>query len=117
VRLRCKMALSLAMMALIEPGAKYFFPIGFPIYRRLPAGWRDGGSFWTGREKHVPPDVEEIARKITPLTTMLIFNSPNNPTGRHSTMRFWRNSRARHQARSMGNCGRDLRAHTFQGGV
>src|SRR5260370_738101 len=27
------------------------------------------------------PDVDEIARKITPRTTMLIFNSPNNPTG------------------------------------
>jgi aspartate/methionine/tyrosine aminotransferase len=25
--------------------------------------------------------VDEIARKITPRTTMLIFNSPNNPTG------------------------------------
>jgi len=27
------------------------------------------------------PDLDEIARKITPRTTALIFNSPNNPTG------------------------------------
>src|SRR6266403_922053 len=53
----CKMALSLAMMALIEPGDEVLFPDpSFPIY-------------------------PSIARKIAPRTTMLIFNSPNNPTG------------------------------------
>jgi aspartate/methionine/tyrosine aminotransferase len=34
------------------------------------------------REKNrFQPDVAEIAAKITPKTRMLIFNSPNNPTG------------------------------------
>jgi aspartate/methionine/tyrosine aminotransferase len=79
----CKMALSLAMMALIEPGDEVLFPDpSFPIYpsftrglgaRAVPYGLEEKNKF--------QPDVEEIARKITPRTTMLIFNSPNNPTG------------------------------------
>jgi aspartate/methionine/tyrosine aminotransferase len=79
----CKMALSLAMMALIEPGDEVLFPDpSFPIYpsftrglgaRAVPYGLEEKNKF--------QPDVEEIARKMTPRTTMLIFNSPNNPTG------------------------------------
>jgi aspartate aminotransferase len=79
----CKMALSLAMMALIEPGDEVLFPDpSFPIYpsfarglgaKAVPYGLEERNKF--------QPDVDEIARKITPRTTMLIFNSPNNPTG------------------------------------
>jgi len=79
----CKMALSLAMMALIEPGDEVLFPDpGFPIYpsfsrglgaAAVPYGLEEKGKF--------QPDVDEIARKISPRTTVLIFNSPNNPTG------------------------------------
>lgn len=79
----CKMALALAMMALIEPGDEVLYPDpGFPIYpsftRGLGAtpvafGLREGNSF--------QPDIQEIAAKITPRTRVLIFNSPSNPTG------------------------------------
>jgi aspartate/methionine/tyrosine aminotransferase len=55
---------------------------GFPIYpsftrglgaKAVPFGLQEGNGF--------EPDLEEIAGKITPRTTALIFNSPNNPTG------------------------------------
>src|SRR6202790_174007 len=79
----CKMAISLAMMALIEPGDDVLYPNpGFPIYpsftrglgaTAIPFGLEEKNSF--------QPDLQEIAAKITPRTSVLIFNSPNNPTG------------------------------------
>jgi aspartate/methionine/tyrosine aminotransferase len=79
----CKMALSLAMMALIEPGDEVLYPNpGFPIY---PSFTRGLGAvavpFGLEEKNKFQPDINEIARKITPRTRMLIFNSPNNPTG------------------------------------
>jgi aspartate/methionine/tyrosine aminotransferase len=79
----CKMALSLAMMALIEDGDEVLYPDpSFPIYpsftrglgaRAIPFGLEEKNNF--------QPDLQEIAAKITPRTSVLIFNSPNNPTG------------------------------------
>jgi len=79
----CKMALALAMMALIEPGDEVLYPDpSFPIYpsfmrglgaKAVPYALREGNKF--------QPDLAEIAAKITAKTRMLIFNSPNNPTG------------------------------------
>jgi aspartate aminotransferase len=79
----CKMALSLAMMALIEPGDEVLYPDpGFPIYpsfarglgaKAVPFGLREANNF--------QPDLQEIAAKITTKSRVLIFNSPNNPTG------------------------------------
>jgi len=79
----CKMALSLAMMALIEPGDEVLYPDpGFPIYPSLTRGLgATAVPFWLEERNKFQPDMDEIARKITPSTTMLIFNSPNNPTG------------------------------------
>jgi len=79
----CKMALSLAMMALIEPGDEVLCPDpGFPIYPSFTRGLGAKAVPYGLEEKNgFQPDVDEIARKITPRTTMLIFNSPNNPTG------------------------------------
>jgi aspartate aminotransferase len=79
----CKMALSLAMMALIEPGDEVLFPDpSFPIYPSFTRGLGASAVAYALEEKNkFQPNVEEIARKITPRTTMLIFNSPNNPTG------------------------------------
>ena len=79
----CKMALSLAMMALIEAGDEVLYPDpGFPIY---PSFTRGLGAqpvpFGLEEKNGYQPDLHEIAGKITPRTTMLIFNSPNNPTG------------------------------------
>jgi aspartate aminotransferase len=79
----CKMALSLAMMALIEPGDEVLFPDpSFPIYPSFARGLGATAVPYGLEEKNkFQPDVNEIARKITPRTTVLIFNSPNNPTG------------------------------------
>src|ERR671924_249811 len=48
----CKIALFMAMMALVEPGDEVLYP-----------------------------DPDEIAAKVTPRTKILITNSPGNPTG------------------------------------
>lgn len=79
----CKMALALAMMALIEPGDEVFYPDpSFPIYPSFTRGLGGKGVPYALCEKNkFQPDLAEIASKITPKTRMLIFNSPNNPTG------------------------------------
>lgn len=79
----CKMALSLAMMALIEPGDEVLYPDpGFPIYPSFTRGL--GGKavpFYLEEKNQFQPDITEIAAKISPRSKVLIFNSPNNPTG------------------------------------
>jgi aspartate aminotransferase len=79
----CKMALSLAMMALIEPGDEVLYPDpGFPIYPSFTRGLGAQAVPFALREAHqFQPDLAEISAKITSRTRMLIFNSPNNPTG------------------------------------
>jgi aspartate aminotransferase len=79
----CKMALSLTMMALIESGDEVLYPDpGFPIY---PSFTRGLGAkpvpFLLEEKNKFQPDIAEIESKITPRTRVLIFNSPNNPTG------------------------------------
>jgi aspartate/methionine/tyrosine aminotransferase len=79
----CKMALSLTMMALIEPGDEILYPDpSFPIYPSFTRGL--GGKavpFYLEEKNQFQPAVAEIAAKITPRSKALIFNSPNNPTG------------------------------------
>ncbi|GAC1672048.1 MAG: pyridoxal phosphate-dependent aminotransferase [Candidatus Acidiferrum sp.] len=79
----CKMALSLAMMALIEPGDEVLYPDpGFPIYPSFTRGLgAKAVGFALSEKNRFQPDLGEIESKITPRTRMLIFNSPNNPTG------------------------------------
>ena len=79
----CKMALSLAMMALIEPGDEVLFPDpGFPIYPSFTRGLgAKAVPFELAEKNDFQPDLDEIAGKINSRTTALIFNSPNNPTG------------------------------------
>jgi aspartate aminotransferase len=79
----CKMALAMAMMALIEPGDEVLYPDpGFPIYPSFTRGLgAKAVPFGLVEKNAFQPDVNEIASKITPRTTVLIFNSPNNPTG------------------------------------
>ncbi|MFI5057160.1 MAG: pyridoxal phosphate-dependent aminotransferase [Candidatus Acidiferrales bacterium] len=79
----CKMALSLAMMALIEPGDEVLYPDpGFPIYPSFTRGLgAKAVPFGLVEKNKFQPDLKEIAAKITPRTRVLIFNSPNNPTG------------------------------------
>lgn len=79
----CKMALSLAMMALIEPGDEVLYPVpGFPIYPSFSRGLGARAIPYALRERNkFQPDMAEVASKITSNTRMLILNSPNNPTG------------------------------------
>ena len=79
----CKMALALAMMALIEPGDEVLYPDpSFPIYPSFTRGLGAKAVPYALREENkFQPNLAEIAAKITPKTRMLIFNSPNNPTG------------------------------------
>jgi aspartate aminotransferase len=79
----CKMALALAMMALIEPGDEVLYPDpSFPIYPSFTRGLGAKAVPYALLEKNeFQPDVAEIAGKITARTRVLIFNSPNNPTG------------------------------------
>lgn len=79
----CKMALSLAMMALIEPGDEVLYPDpGFPIYPSLTRGLgAKPVPYGLVERNEFQPDFEEIFRKITDRTRVFIFNSPNNPTG------------------------------------
>jgi aspartate/methionine/tyrosine aminotransferase len=79
----CKMALSLAMLALIEPGDEVLVPDpGFPIYPSFTRGLgAKAVPFGLVEKNRFQPDVQEIAAKITGKTSVLIFNSPNNPTG------------------------------------
>ena len=79
----CKLALFMAMMALIEPGDEVLYPDpGFPGYSSITLGL--GGvpvPFELAEHNQLQPDSEEIAGKITPKTKILITNSPGNPTG------------------------------------
>ena len=79
----CKMALSLAMMALIERGDEVLYPDpGFPIYPSFTRGLEATAvPFFLEEKNRFQPAVQEIAAKISPRTKVLIFNSPNNPTG------------------------------------
>ena len=79
----CKMALALAMMALVEPGDEVLYPDpGFPIYPSFTRGLGAKPVPFLLREKNrFQPDVAEIAAKVTPKTRLLVFNSPGNPTG------------------------------------
>jgi aspartate aminotransferase len=79
----CKIGLFMAMMALINPGDEVLYPDpGFPAYRSITQGL--GGvavPFELAERNHLQPDPDEIAQKITTRTTVIITNSPGNPTG------------------------------------
>ena len=79
----CKIALFMAMMALIDPGDEVLYPDpGFPGYSSITLGL--GGvpvPFELSERNYFQPDPEQIAAKISPRTKILIANSPGNPTG------------------------------------
>ena len=79
----CKIALFLAMMALLEPGDEVLYPDpGFPGYASITRGLDAiPVAFGLVSRNHLQPDVDEIASKITSRTRMILTNSPGNPTG------------------------------------
>jgi aspartate aminotransferase len=79
----CKIALFMALMALLDPGDEVLYPDpGFPGYSSITLGL-DGVPvpFELSARTRFQPDPDEIAAKITPRTKILITNSPGNPTG------------------------------------
>jgi aspartate/methionine/tyrosine aminotransferase len=79
----CKLALFMALMALLEPGDEVLYPDpGFPGYASITLGL--GGTpvpFSLSEKNQLQPDPDEVAAKITARTKILITNSPGNPTG------------------------------------
>lgn len=79
----CKLALFLAMMALLDPGDEVLYPDpGFPGYASIALGL---GAvpvpFTLSARNNFQPDPAELESKITARTRMLLTNSPGNPTG------------------------------------
>jgi aspartate/methionine/tyrosine aminotransferase len=78
-----KNVLLFTMLALVERGVEVIVPDpGYPIYASLvtlaggtpvPIALRERNDFRL--------DVEELERKITPRTRLIVINSPQNPTG------------------------------------
>ena len=79
----CKIALFMAMMALVDPGDEVLYPDpGFPGYESMALGLAGVPvPFVLSERNRFQPDPDEIAAKITPRTKILITNSPGNPTG------------------------------------
>ena len=79
----CKIALFMALMAIVEPGDEVLWPDpGFPGYPSITRGF--GGTpvpFGLTEKNGLQPDPDEIAAKITPRTKAILLNSPCNPTG------------------------------------
>jgi aspartate aminotransferase len=79
----CKIALFMALMALINPGDEVLYPNpGFPGYESITLGLGGVGVPFSLLEKNrFQPDPDQIAGKITPRTKAIITNSPGNPNG------------------------------------
>jgi aspartate aminotransferase len=79
----CKIALFMALMALIDPGDEVLYPDpGFPGYSSMtPALGGVGVPFGLSEKNQLQPDPDELESKITPRTKIIITNSPGNPTG------------------------------------
>ena len=76
-------AIASAILALAEPGDEV---IAFePFYDSYAANVAMAGATLTGLTLRAPdfrPDLDELARKITSRTRLLLINSPHNPTGK-----------------------------------
>lgn len=72
-----------AMLALVDEGDEVLYPNpGFPIYEsmiRFVGGSPVPIKLLSDRDFDI--DVDEVAAAITPKTTLMIVNSPNNPCG------------------------------------
>jgi aspartate aminotransferase len=79
----CKIALFMAMMALIDPADEVLYPDpGFPGYQSITLGLAGVAvPFELSERNHFQPDPDEVSAKITARTKILITNSPGNPTG------------------------------------
>ena len=76
-----KTAVFYAMLAAVEPGCEVLVPDpGFPIYPSM-ARFAGGVPVGYAHDAQNAPDLDDVARRITPRTRFLALNSPGNPTG------------------------------------
>jgi aspartate/methionine/tyrosine aminotransferase len=76
-----KTAVFYAMLAAVEPGSEVLVPDpGFPIYPSM-ARFAGGVPVGYAHDADNAPDVDDVARRVTPRTRVLVLNSPGNPTG------------------------------------
>jgi aspartate/methionine/tyrosine aminotransferase len=76
-------AIAAVFAAVLEDGDEVMLPDpGWPNFRMM-LSWTDAkGVFYPCRPADgFQPDLDELARLITPRTKILVVNSPNNPTG------------------------------------
>jgi aspartate aminotransferase len=76
-------ALAAVLGAVLEPGDEVLLPDpGWPNTRLMLTWTGARGVFYTcPASAGYQPDLDELARLVTPRTKLLLINSPNNPTG------------------------------------
>jgi alanine-synthesizing transaminase len=76
-------AIELALTALLDPGDELLVPSpGYPLYTALLSKLSAKGvAYQLDESNGWQPDVEDIARLVTPRTKGLVIINPNNPTG------------------------------------
>lgn len=78
-----KMMIYTIIQSVVDPGDEVIYPE--PAYPAYEAGIRMAGatpvSIRLEESKNFRFDLDELARRITPRTKMIAFNSPQNPTG------------------------------------
>jgi aspartate/methionine/tyrosine aminotransferase len=76
-----KTAVFYAMLATVEPGSEVLVPDpGFPIYPSM-ARFAGGVPVGYAHDAANAPDLDDVERRVTPRTRVLVLNSPGNPTG------------------------------------
>jgi aspartate aminotransferase len=74
-------AINTILKSILDPGDEVILlNPHFPEYRFYVEN-HGGRAVFVETDPHFQPDVEQIARAITPRTKALILNSPNNPSG------------------------------------
>lgn len=72
-----------SLLACVEPGEEVIYPNpGFPIYESaIHLAGAVAVPLYLREERGFAFDPDDLARRITPRTRMIIINSPHNPTG------------------------------------
>ena len=78
-----KLAITLAMMSVVDPGDEVIYPDpGFPIYENMTRLLEAVPEpLAIVEKKNFSLDIDELKSKITDKTKLVILNSPSNPTG------------------------------------
>ena len=76
-----KTAVFYSLLAAVEPGSEVLVPDpGFPIYPSM-ARFAGGVPVGYAHDAANVPDLDDVERRVTARTRVLVLNSPGNPTG------------------------------------